>query len=709
MPQLRLLRRLVPVALVALLSLSGLPAGAQVINEFVGNHTGPDLYEFVEVFGAPSTDYSNLTAVQIEGDVGADAGIVKSAYPVGITDAEGLWVSGFVTDDFDHDDSYTILLVDGWSGTVGADLDAGDDGVLDSTPWTSVLDSVGVIDGDAGDLHYLADTVLGPNFDGNSFSPGGASRIPNGSDTDSVADWTRNDWQGAGLPGLAGGLEPGEAVNTPGAINSTSLPPGLTPMLHEFIADHVGADDHELIEVWGDAQADYSGTSILAVDETGQVDRVFAVGTTDAQGFWTTGLLTDQLLDDTLTLLLVETWSGSVGADLDTNDDGTFDLTPWAQIYDSVAVRHGAGELTYSASVLDAGHGGQAGAVGGASRFPNFVDTDAASDWLRNDFDGEGLPGFVGTLVEGEAENTPGAVNLPQEDTYFAAVDTSSSAALRSSLHGAIQDHLRFPYSAGTLDTWDILELADEDPNDASRVLTVYKNSTEAKFGGGSGPYNREHTWPRTFGFPDEGSSYPYTDCHHLMLSDPTYNSDRGSRAFGDCNAGCTERVTDVNNGQGGGSGVYPGNSNWFTAPDGGNGTWEVWHHRRGDIARAMLYMDVRYEGGVHGISGLAEPDLVLTDNTGLITSSGGNTSGTAYMGRLAVLLAWHAADPVDDGERLRNEVIYRFQGNRNPFVDHPEWAGCLFQDLGCGEPPLFADDFETGGFGAWSTVFPAP
>ena len=51
-------------------------------------------------------------------------------------------------------------------------------------------------------------------------------------------------------------------------------------------------------------------------------------------------------------------------------------------------------------------------------------------------------------------------------------------------------------------------------------------------------------------------------------------------------------------------------------------------------------------------------------------------------MGRLAVLLDWHYADPVDVFERTRNDVVASYQGNRNPFVDHPEWVDCLFAGL---------------------------
>ena len=688
----------------ALLCLVAVDARGQVINEFVANHTGSDLYEYVEILGTPSTDYSHLTVVQIAGDVGSDSGVVESVYAVGSTDAAGLWVSGFRMDEVDHDDSFTYLLVDGWSGSVGVDLDVGDDGTLDSTPWTALLDSVGVIDGDGGDFNYLAQTVLEEFFDGEIFSPGGASRLPNGTDTDAVADWVRNDWDGTGLPGLPGNLESFEAVNTPGTLNTQTLGAGADPLLHEAVADHVGTDDHEYVEIWGDAQTDYSQATVLVLDGGGQVDVALAVGSTDSSGFWTSGFLTNILANDTLTFLLVADWSGMVGDDLDGNDDGTLDTTPWSALYDDLAISHGVG-VTYSSSVLADGHGGLAGIPGGASRLPNYTDTDSADDWLRNDFDGEGLPGFDGTPEAGEALNTPGSLNLGDVSSYYAAVDATSSMALRTTLHDAIDDHQRFPYTDSSTDTWDILELADEDPADAGRILTLYKNSSEAKEGGGNSFYNREHTWPKTYGFPDEGNSYPYTDCHHLRLSNIGYNSDRGSRAFGTCNGSCSERQTDVNNGQGGGSGTYPGNSNWFTGSDGGTGTWEAWNHRKGDVARTVLYMDIRYEGGVHGVTGLAEPDLMLTDNTGLIVGTGSNTSGTAYMGRLSVILAWHAADPVDDDERLRNEVVYQFQGNRNPFVDHPEWVECLHLGTGCApaEPPLFADGFESGDVTSWS------
>lgn len=267
---------------------------------------------------------------------------------------------------------------------------------------------------------------------------------------------------------------------------------------------------------------------------------------------------------------------------------------------------------------------------------------------------------------------------------YYSKVNTSSPSQLRCSLHATIKGHTAYPYSGGTTNTWTILEIADEDPNNSGRILDAYRNRSFVKItdraGSGSGlKYNREHSWPNSLGFGSTTGNLglpnsPYTDTHMLYLTDSAYNSDRGNKPYANCTAssGCTERVTEVNNGQGGGSGAYPGNSNWVKTPDGNGGSFEVWGKRKGDMARTILYMAIRYEGGTHPTTGQSEPDLELTDNRSLIQIT---SSSPAYMGLLSTLIAWHQADPPTAAERERNEVIYSFQGNRNPFIDHPEWG----------------------------------
>jgi hypothetical protein len=93
------------------------------------------------------------------------------------------------------------------------------------------------------------------------------------------------------------------------------------------------------------------------------------------------------------------------------------------------------------------------------------------------------------------------------------------------------------------------------------------------------------------------------------------------------------------------------------------------------------MYLAVRYEGGSHLITGKSEPDLILTDNRSLIGNSNtGSNLSVAYMGLRSTLIQWHKDDPVDDFERRHNDVVYANQGNRNPFIDHPEYVACVFE-----------------------------
>jgi hypothetical protein len=391
-----------------------------VINEYVANHTGTDTHEFVEIFGEPDTDYSAFTLLEIEGD-GSGAGVVDGVFPVGATDGSGYWTTGFLNNMIENG-SITLMLVENFTGNAGDDLDTDNDGVLDSTPYTRVVDDVAVDEG-GSDRVYSA-VNLTPGFDGRSYEPGGASRIPNGSDTDAVADWTRNNFDGAGLPGFVATPTGGEALNTPGAPNQM---PG-NPVINEFVANHTGGDTHEFVEVFGAPNTDYSDFWVLQIEgdvtsSLGRVDRAFRVGTTDADGYWLTGFMSNGLENGAITLLLVERFTGVTGTDIDTDNDGGQDVFPYLGVVDAVGVADGtANDVTYTTVTLTPGFDGVAFLPGGASRIPNGADTDAVSDWLRNDFDGEGLPGFVGTKDAGEALNTPGTKNLPAVDIFPPAV-----------------------------------------------------------------------------------------------------------------------------------------------------------------------------------------------------------------------------------------------------------------------------------------------
>ena len=237
--------------------------------------------------------------------------------------------------------------------------------------------------------------------------------------------------------------------------------------------------------------------------------------------------------------------------------------------------------------------------------------------------------------------------------------------SLRLALHEIIDDHSRFPYTSSATDTWDIVSEADRDPGLPANVITIYRNSSVLSSDHNTPTgWNREHSWPSSYGFTNDGScNYPYSDAHQLRASSPSYNSARSNRVFDWCISGCSEYTAE---------GVPFSN---FGSGFGNNGSWQVWEDRRGDLARQMFYMETRYEGGTHGITGCSEPDLRLTDDRSLIISNTSANQSIAYMGVLETLLLWHLEDPVDAREQLRNDVIGSYQGNRNPYVDHPEWV----------------------------------
>jgi predicted extracellular nuclease len=190
-----------------------------VINEFSASTTGTDV-EFIELFGSLNTDYSAYTLLEIEGDANStnsSEGFVDEVVPIGTTDANGFFLVNLAANALENG-TISLLLVKDNTATLGVDIDTDDDGVIDAPYWSEITDGVAVNDGDDGDLTY-AIPALGVAYDGLPFAPGGASRIPDGTDTDTSADWVRNDFDLAGIPGYAGTIATGEAYNTPGASN----------------------------------------------------------------------------------------------------------------------------------------------------------------------------------------------------------------------------------------------------------------------------------------------------------------------------------------------------------------------------------------------------------------------------------------------------------------------------------------------------------
>ncbi|MFE5626674.1 endonuclease I family protein [Streptomyces virginiae] len=226
-------------------------------------------------------------------------------------------------------------------------------------------------------------------------------------------------------------------------------------------------------------------------------------------------------------------------------------------------------------------------------------------------------------------------------DAYYAPAEGKTGAALKAALHDIIKTQSKVTYDG----VWNALKATDQDPANPNNVILLYSGRSQSKStnGGGANDWNREHVWAKSHG--DFGTATgPGTDLHHLRPEDVTVNSTRGNKDFDK-----------------GGSpvGEAPGS---LTDAD----SFEPRDAVKGDVARMLLYMAVRYEGG-DGFANLEMNDKV--------------NNGTAPLfGRISLLKQWNQMDPPDAFEQRRNQVIFDvYQHNRNPFIDHPEWVNSIW------------------------------
>ncbi|MFF0214145.1 endonuclease I family protein [Streptomyces vinaceus] len=226
-------------------------------------------------------------------------------------------------------------------------------------------------------------------------------------------------------------------------------------------------------------------------------------------------------------------------------------------------------------------------------------------------------------------------------DAYYAPAEGKTGAALKTALHDIIKTQSKVTYDG----VWNALKVTDQDPANPNNVILVYSGRSQSKSsnGGGVNDWNREHVWAKSHG--DFGTATgPGTDLHHLRPEDVTVNSTRGNKDF------------DM-----GGSPVAEAPGSFTDA-----NSFEPRDAVKGDVARMLLYMAVRYDGG-DGFANLEVNDKV--DN-----------GSAPAIGRISVLKQWNQQDPPDAFEQRRNQVIFdQFQHNRNPFVDHPEWVNSIW------------------------------
>ncbi|WP_197672238.1 endonuclease [Alloactinosynnema sp. L-07] len=227
------------------------------------------------------------------------------------------------------------------------------------------------------------------------------------------------------------------------------------------------------------------------------------------------------------------------------------------------------------------------------------------------------------------------------DGTYYRTAIGKTGQQLKDELNRIITPHTKLSYDQ----VWNALKATDQDPANSNNVILLYSGRSQSKStnGGGVNDWNREHVWAKSHG--DFGTATgPGTDVHHLRPEDVTVNPNRGNKDFdlgGSPAAECQDCFTDAD-------------------------SWEPRDTVKGDVARMIFYMAVRY-AGTDGW-----PDLEVNNSV--------NNGSAPYIGKLTVLRQWNLQDPPDTFEKRRNQVIYdQFQHNRNPFIDHPEWVTSIW------------------------------
>jgi endonuclease I len=249
---------------------------------------------------------------------------------------------------------------------------------------------------------------------------------------------------------------------------------------------------------------------------------------------------------------------------------------------------------------------------------------------------------------------------------YYSTATTSGSR-LKTQLHELIRNHQTQTYSSlwvhfTTTDitfsgkVWDIYS---DIPCQEPPYLFTFSDDQDSGSGGGSegDVYNREHSMPRSwFG----GDVDPMnTDLYHLYPVDKYVNAQRANFPFGVVEA---PYWTSLNGGK-------LGNN---TAGDTYTGVaFEPIDAYKGDLARSFFYMVTRYEDRIESWTYTEEGNNMLDHNK--------------YPGYqpwvIQMLMNWHNNDPVSQRERLRNDAVYEIQGNRNPFIDQPEFVEMIWGD----------------------------
>ena len=242
-----------------------------------------------------------------------------------------------------------------------------------------------------------------------------------------------------------------------------------------------------------------------------------------------------------------------------------------------------------------------------------------------------------------------------QPQGYYNGTEDLTGNALKTKLHSIIKNDNHTSYSGlwssyyqtdkrpGTNYVWDIYS---DVPNGTPPYNYTLGSDQCGSYNSEGDCYNREHLWAQSWTSNDATEK---TDLHHVYPTDGWVNNKRDNYAFGEVrNASWTSQN---------GSKLGPNTVSGYSGT-----VFEPIDEYKGDIARALMYVSVRYyqEDGSWSTSDMTNKSVIKD-------------------WAMTMLLRWHEEDPVDDKEINRNNAVYNIQHNRNPFVDYPEFANKIW------------------------------
>lgn len=233
---------------------------------------------------------------------------------------------------------------------------------------------------------------------------------------------------------------------------------------------------------------------------------------------------------------------------------------------------------------------------------------------------------------------------------YYSDLDTSSNGTtFRSKLAQLITDTHKKKTSYSGLA--DVYSTSDADPNKSGNIIWFYSGTSikySGGFGSGGGATNREHVWPKDGGKAFSETTDAGSDAHHLRPTEANLNSTRGSRQFGEVSQTAANIVKQ--NGSTSYDNLCYASGNYFYPGEG----------YRGATARILMYVETRWGNQF---------------NLKFVLGQGNSKT----IGDIETLMKWHYLEPPTEEEIRRNEAVYKIQGNRNPFIDHPEYATQIY------------------------------